>query len=525
MTHVVSVKPAGNFKIGNMNYPNFYDMTLSFPTESGLPFINTLTIPKLTTVSGEGSYAIKNSEVGRYVELTIAGHMLVIEKIQNRVGFIAPFEQRHYIAGIDMNNQIFVPCGLNVSSWLGSKKFEIKTYPKSYYQHGTGHMTYHLSVIPYTKRHDILSFTFPPNDTRIVNVMEPHKIEFVLGNSIFVLKSDLIDETQASSKSGNEQLGVIYNVFYNSAAHYRRLDAIIFLAGAQINITENVYVMYDVNSTEATIPEIIDKQPESEERKKQLQKEVSKDIDSAISYVYDISLISEDIQQVFTIAWANSRLDNKFQTLLYWNMQLPNDGRVFMEFCTIGHIQTSPSIPLNFTKSIEETPKDEFKLEMRFGNCANGETIKIKGNFTRNDDAKRMAMKSSLVDKCREEMKEGNFWLPTCQTANKLIRVKNHLMMSVDTNSDSFYTVANRLILMLRSLLPQENMQMFNPENDNKIVDIDIKMPPDNNNAQISVRTSMINVTFSLTDVFEKEPSFSIPHSLQKLVENSEGKL
>lgn len=471
---------------------------MAVPTESGLPFIYTLTIPKLTRVSGEGHYLMNNSSTGK---LTAAGHIIASEKIQSRIGFVAPFEHKHYIAGIDTNTQYFIPAGLSVK-YQGKKKFELNMLPDEYYKYGTGHSMIHHSVVPYTARHDILSFEHLPNETRLVNTKEPHKIEFSIGGSIFVAKSDNID-IEASKKEGIEAFGEIYNVFRNSGAHYRTFDAVFYLMAAQVNISFDTY-MYS-NSSDPEIPAIpatIDKRPDSEERKIQFLKEVSKDVNFATSYICDISILTEMNQQVYTVAVTNSHLDNKLQALFYYNMQSPDDENDLFEFCAIGYIQSSPNIPLNFGKAIEEIPKTEFKAEMRFRSCANGDAIRLKGNWTSSDDAKEMAIKSETTEKCRQEVKQGNIWLPNCQKASKLVRQKNHLMMSIDMeDSIDTYIIANGIIEQYKTYICKVNV-MPNSENANrKIIDVEIKI---NNDTEISLGFLEMNVSMCPINTFKE---------------------
>ncbi|XP_077269198.1 vitellogenin-1-like [Temnothorax americanus] len=511
--YLESLKTASDFESRNINYLYQYDMTLGFPTESGLPFMYTLTIPKLGRISSGKALTDKNASL----ELTVAGHILSSEKLQSRIGFVTPFEHRHYIAGIDINSQIFIPAGLSVKKSEKENKYQIEIHPREYYRYGTGHMAIHHSVVPYTASPIVLShMPVPPsNDTRLVNTKEPQEIEFALGSAIFAAKSDQFD-TETSKKMGIEALVDIAKVFRNSGAHYKKFDIIVYLTEAQVNITLDGSETFDFDSSEATIPATVDKQPESEARKAQFLKEVSKDVKSAVNYVYDLSILTEDNQHVLTLAGATSRVNDKHQVLLYWNIQSPSDGEVFLEFCTIGYQQSSRSVPLNFNKATEQMPKSEFKAEMR----DNEKTIRLKGNWTRTDDAKRMAMTSEIVENCKQEIKKGNIWTPTCKRASNLVNRKDHFMMSIDTDSEQIYTLANKIILFIKMFVSKGNMEMpfWGSANENTI-DMDIKMQPDNNDAKISLRTSKMDVEFSLKDISNKE--FNISNILDEDTDGS----
>ncbi|XP_011879024.1 PREDICTED: vitellogenin-1-like [Vollenhovia emeryi] len=506
--YIDSSKSSRNFESRNLNNLYYYDMTLGFPTESGLPFVYTLTLSQVSQIGGAESHAMRNSSTGDSLDLTVVGHMLNSAKLQSRIGFVAPFEHRHYIAGIDVNAEYYVPAGLRYTR--EGKKIVLQIQPEDYQYIGTGHGMIYYSVVPYTARHDILSFSnVPSNDKLVVNTKKPHEVGLVLDALMSVecvMKSDHINE-EASKKTGLSAAIEIADVFRKGGAYYRRFLAMFVLPTSQVNITFDTFrhTTYDVDANvEAVIPAIVDKQPESEVRRQQLLDEVNKDVDAAVSYVYDISILtSERINYVFTLALANNRANNKFQTLLYWNAQDPRSGKVSQEFCAIGNTKSSQITPLSFNKAIEKIPTNEFKIEVRLGNCTDGETIRLKGSLTRSGDFKERAMKSEVFKKCQEEIKQSNVWLPICQDASELIRQKDHLTMSID--SERFYVDANSFMLNIKRILNKDLEASSNTGlTEKNTIDVDIKVLSDNDTI-ISLRTADLGVTFSLLDVWEQK--------------------
>ncbi|XP_011879023.1 PREDICTED: vitellogenin-1-like [Vollenhovia emeryi] len=526
--YVESLKSSREFETGRLNYLYCYDTTLGFPTESGLPFSSTLAASQFIRIASAESHKNGISPTMNYTDSTVMGHIVYTEKIESRVGFVAPFEHRHYIAGIDINTEFFVPAGLRYIS--EGKKIVPNVLPKYYQYVRNGPSAVYHSVVPYTARHDILSFsTNPSSDTRVVNTKEPHTVEFSLDTLMSIqcsVKSDHIDE-ETSKKTGLEAAAEIINVFRKGGPYYRKFLALFDLHTLEVNITSDTFrqpyrmfdTMYDIDaSSEATIPAIMNKQPESEARREQFLREVNKDVDAAVSYVYDISILtSERINYVFTLALANNRANNKFQTLLYWNAQDPRSGEVSQEFCAIGNTKSSQITPLSFNKAIEKIPKNEFKIEVRFGNCTNGETIGLKGNLTRSNDFKERAMKSEIVKKCQEEIKQGNVWLPICRDASESIRQKDHLTMSIDSKRLS--VLASTYILNARK--KDQDLEDFpNTElTDENTVDVDMKALSDNNSI-ISLRA--MGFTFSVPDISDQKlNTIKILNKLFK--EDSEG--
>ncbi|XP_018374343.1 PREDICTED: vitellogenin-3-like [Trachymyrmex cornetzi] len=504
----------------NKNDVNHYDITLGFPTETGLPFIYTLAVPKITSINRGGSIKIKATQNDSFVELAGTGYIVSSEKIQSRIGFVTPFEHRHYIAGVDINTHIAIPVGLNFTTRCNST-FQLKLQP-----HNNPHsrmtitrLAIHHSVVPYTSRQDILQLLEFSNETRLVYTKEPNEIQISLGNLTLSARSDVID-SDMSQKKGLEGLINLSAIFYlNLGAHYRRFDATLYPVEAQINLTR--YVQRTNRSSEATIPAIIDKRPNSRERGAQFLDEltITKDnrSDNSVttSTMYDISVLANNNYYVLTFVLGESR--DKLQTLSYENVQ-SLDGEVFWEFCSVNSIVgLSQYNHLNVEKAIEKIPNYEFNAEMRHGSCANGETIKLKGNLSRTDDVLKKAMKSEIVEECRQQMKQGNIWLPTCQKANELIQQRDLLIMSLETNSNNLYSLANRMILMIKMMISDNNMKRPSMEGFNKYMDVEIKIPFDNNDVNISLNTLRADVSFSLSQLVEDPNVISPNYTLNKL--------
>ncbi|XP_025073621.1 vitellogenin-2-like [Pogonomyrmex barbatus] len=506
-TDMISWREPGSFGSKNINYLNNYEVMLGFPTESGLPFIYTLSLANLMRINGDASHNMKPDNI----EVTVAGHLLYKERIQSRIGVVTPFEHRHYIAGIDTNTQFFIPCSARVAM-IEAKRFELKIHPDEIYKYGTGHIGIHHSSHPYTARHDILEFqpVILSNDTRIMHTAEPHTINVAAGDVIIVATADDFDDSKDTSF---EEMQEIWNAFkFNSGgARYRNFSSIIFIRPAEVNITLHAMIInpdkLDLEPTEEAIPAITDKQTDSEERRDQFLREVSRDINSPVAYIFDLGFASESSKQVYTLATSQSNVDEKYQALFYWNIQTPEEGEVYAEVCGAGQLQVSPSNPLNFEKAIEQIPKDEFSAELRFGSCTNGERIKLKGNLTRTDRAKETAMKSEVIAKCRQEMAQGNKGLLACQEAIELLEERDRLMVSMEMKSNRLSMLVNNAIFSIKTILPDENVKMLSPGDvKENTIDMEINVPSKSNNGKISLRTSEVGVTFSLADAVKNIP-------------------
>ena len=184
----------------NGDYVNFnkltsYEVTLSFPTETGLPFVYTFKVPMLYKISGNRQLNIDGDmNVNAKAEL----RPVYSKKIQGRIGFVAPFVHQHYIAGIDVNFQTYTPVGLAVDINRAKKNMQLKVWPLK--EAGEARM-FHYSVIPYTSSHNILSRR-PLSSEKNTHMV--HTDEVKSTNRKFTLSDSATLKLEAESDKSND---------------------------------------------------------------------------------------------------------------------------------------------------------------------------------------------------------------------------------------------------------------------------------------------------------------------------------
>ncbi|XP_019887836.2 uncharacterized protein LOC105281428 [Ooceraea biroi] len=522
----------GLFQPKNINHLESFDITVGFPMESGMPFIYTFEAPRMMRLSGEGKFNIKPQE-GFTTNLNIAGHLVMAENILNRVGFMAPFEHHEYIAGVDEGWQLFLPIGFEVKFEPAQKNIQLKLHPDNYYKYGLDMITFGASIIPYTSSYDILQLqpVILDKGTKIAYSKKPQNIELKLIDNIHVMmSSDLIEEEENIDFESRYEL---LTRLVGDNANYKVLNIVLKSLPGEINVSFDV-VETDANSkgdheTWPTLPAMVDKQPDSEARRQQFLKEVSKDINSATNYIVDVDVSLPAVmrnREIFTIGISESNVDDKTRGLLFWK-QMPkseeNPESDAMELCAAGLMRSTRDILLDPEKALKRIPTDELNMEMQIGKtCEDGLQIRIEGNMTRSDDLKEVIMDSEQVEKCRHEMKRGNKGMRACQEVIALANMKDHGILSMDIKSELIRDMMNQLIQFAsQKLLSDESVEVVSSKNERKTIDLEVKLAPDFETAEATLRTAGVDIKFDPLDLSETALS-SVENKIDEWLEEEE---
>nr|XP_012221807.1 PREDICTED: uncharacterized protein LOC105671873 [Linepithema humile] len=496
-----------SFEFGDKTLVNSYDITLELPTESGLPFVYTLKMSELVRVSGKGTLDIKRSK-GFAIEANVErSNIVIIDKIESRIGFITPFEHRHYIAGIEGNMQLSLSKSFRVGWDSVKKNFQLELYPNKV----VDHFLFHYSIIPYITKYEILDFeSVVTNNKHLVHTKKPHEIKLAISDGITIkAKSDNFDRNASEEK--------IFEVYQQMAKFWSGYDSCYKMFDiSSENWTGKINATYDIveidtnNSdyqqswpSEVIVPSTMDKKPNSEIRRKQFLNEVSKGINSATAYILDIELdLPLPIRQALTFGIASSNVDEKAQALFYWNLQSRKeiDINLYVEACAAGQMRSSQNILLNFEKAIEQVPKNEIDVDLRFGNSyMDGERIRFKGYLSRSDDQKKIIRDSKIAEKCLREMRLDNKGLRACQRVTTLARWKDHLTVSMNVESDFFnFIVTKSIQFFIENIISDKRVNTIKPRNNiNGSMEAEIKIPLDIKKTEISLYTPDRDIMFS----------------------------
>ncbi|XP_012139918.2 vitellogenin [Megachile rotundata] len=480
--NMMSMKDGGYV---NLNKLMSYDVTLSFPTETGLPFVYTLRVPVLHKLIGTGQMKMDRE---RNVNVQSELRFTYSRKIQGIIGFVAPFEHQHYIAGVDANMQVYLPLKLSLEVNVPKTTLQLRIWPLKGEEKSR---LLHYSVVPYTSIRDILSLRPLQKDknTQLVHVNKDLK-----GSQSDKLKGIRVELEADSSDTEfwNMDMDKLRNMFpmYLGEDVYRKVDIFMNL-DREVKEPLTLLVSYGTMDVKpgsenlqqwtefAKAVEPSNKEANSEDRKKQFLKEAVKGIKLGKSWVVDLQLQIPDEDRsssAMTLAWSTSNAESKGRTLLFWRCNIPSK-EIKHEVCAASQFMNTPVVSLFFDKVIKAVPKTEFDIDIRYGKtCADNQQINVIGKATQSKEMKDEIMKSDVVKSCEKHLNHENKLLRVCQKAAALAMTLDEMDISVDIRSKPLRDLVAKNIHLPNQLgLTNANVDLTNPKNAGKDK-IDLKM-------------------------------------------------
>nr|XP_012221881.1 PREDICTED: vitellogenin-1-like [Linepithema humile] len=506
----------------HINRMDSYEESISFPTESGLPFTYNIEMPMLTRI-----HMNKRNEQGDKPNNKSTNgiiNVLVANKVQTRFGVVVSHVHQHCIAGVDRNSLVHIPIeyNINVESEKPSQIYELKMHVDPKVQSSPLRLAHH-NVVPFTAQLRMIELQPAIRNGMIPvrNSKEQKKSLVRVGDINIISESDNI-QVEPNLKSIFKRW---FSFFDNSILHYRNIEVFslnhLGIHGKDETI---VTVAYDESETQGdnnekhkngsrpsweiqdSHTELYDNLSNSVIRRRHLLKEVSKGMKSVKAYVYDVSAEIPwlDSRQVLTISVGHSNVERRSQFIIFWNSQ-SETGEVIHETQITGMVQSTQNDFLNYDKAAHQLPQDDFTMNMHVRkNHKKANKIQLKGRLLRSDRLTKTMMKSKTVQQCVNEMQLGRR-LQACQKAIDLALKKNLLQMSINMDSDDHNEIANMILGYFSEIIPNANIELANSRNSdlkNKI-NVEVKMSPSFENAQTTLETSQINLKFQLHDSSE----------------------
>lgn len=492
----------------HINHMESFEETVSFPTESGLPFTYSYEMPMLIRIN----FSKKQGSQSGSKTTTGTANVLYANKVQARFGFVLSHDHQHHIAGVDKNLFVHVPVeyNVNIESKQPSYGVEVKMHVDPEIKSSSLKIL-HRSVIPFTAQLNMLQLQpiSLSNTKRVISTNGVQKSSIRLGAMRIVYE---LDRQQTHFVPENIMEWV--TSLFDESVNYKMVEIQhLFENGDTLRDETTVSVAYDrsesrnndgqeKSSIHDTEIEITDKQPNSETRRKQLLQEVSKGLTSAQASVVDIGLEIPFLKsrQVLTIATAESNVERQMQYIVYVNQQ-SQTGEVLQEAMITGTVKSTQEDFLRYDKAIQSLPEDEFTIVARIGkNYRQANKIMLQGRLLQTASLKETLLKSKIVQQCLHEMQLGKGLKP-CQKAIEATLKKNLLQMSMKFDSEEQRELATTIINYLGQFIPGADVEFTNLRNDlkNKI-NLEVKMSPDYENMETTIKTSKMNVKFQLQD-------------------------
>lgn len=496
-------------KFMNVNMLESYDTVHSFPTETGLPFVYTFNVLKLTKASGTVQSQI-NSNFAFIANSNV--RLIFSKKLQGRVGFVTPFEHRHFISGIDSNLHVYAPLKISLDMNTPKGNMQWKVWPMKGEEKSR---LFHYSVVPYVSNHDILNLrplsmekgTRPiiPDDNTSLALPKndgPFRLNVETGETNedlweLVDTEKLIDHLVLPWTMDNERY-LKMDMYMNLEEEQK--DPVVFSMSYDSKVMTS-----DTDSgnwtPKMTAVEPTDKQANSKTRRQEMMKEAGRGIKSAKSYVVDVRMHipgESESETVLTFAWSDSNVERKGRLLGFWRIEMPRNN-VNYEVCIGSQTMISPETLLSYDEKMDEKPKIDFNMDIRYGkNCGNGERIDVNGKVSQSQRLKELTRATSIIKDCVEEMKRGNKILRTCQKAIILSMLLDELDISMEVPSDALIALYSQGLISLSEFDNLDvSVDLSNPKNaGKKKIDMRAKLNEYLDKADVVVNTPIMDAHF-----------------------------
>ncbi|XP_076766164.1 vitellogenin [Xylocopa sonorina] len=477
----------------NMNKLFCYDVTLAFPTETGLPFVYTLRVPILYKFSGTSRVHMNQYGLNG-LDAKSEFRLVYSQKIQGRIGFVTPFDHQHFVSGVDVNFQTYLPMKVAMDVNILKDNVQLKIWPLKGEE--TARLM-HYSVLPYTSKYDILSLR-PVMTDKNTHVIKPEEIETQtypeiidahvkvkieankLDEDFWNMDIDNIAARIASPWTTDEDKYCKVDVHAN--LNNDKKEPWIFTLAYDTLDAETKPETTQEWTRQAKAMEPTNKEANSADRRKQFMKEVARGIKLAKSHVVDVQFQVPDklkFNNVFTLAWSTSRAEKKSRSLLYWHLDTLFDTE--LEVCAASQLSTWPESVQFFDQAMKSKPKSEFNVNLRYGEtCSTGEQINIKGVTEQRDELRKAIKETPEAMECEEQMKQGNKILRACQQAVTLATMVDEIDVSVDFESQSTADLFQKLIDLIGN-------------SDYLDVDTDTSKPKNTGKKKIDIRARLSN--------------------------------
>lgn len=488
-----------------MNTIYNHDEILSFPTETGLPFVHTIQTPIVQKLIP------KNPKISldKDIEVETAIEMLFASRVQNRWGFTVPFEFQQYHAGIDRDFHTYLPAKLKIKKQLDRDhlQLQLRLNPALLQKNQQDHSLMYFSTVPFVIRHDVLDFEPLSRNSLLQGKIQETSKRDRFQTGIFQI---LIEGHEKLIQTPN--LSNILKLFSSASQgenSYKKIDVSVPTAIKGLHLS----VAHAKSNTNSPATQqlhlqkcaVTDRQPNSEARRKQFLTEVSKGLQSPHNHVWDIDVgyptnTSQKLtHQVVTIGVGHSNANKKYQTIFYWNIQPATSESVEYEICSTGIMELSRETPLDIERMLDKRKRDTFECSLQYGkNYVDGEKVHIKGNTLQSNDLKNTLRNNEIIKECLTNIKT-NKESQACQKATQLVRLKDRLNFSVATDSDAQTTMVEILFDLFSRVYNRIEEKIRPRANKKNIIDVEVKMSQDRDQTDVFVSGYDKDISLSLS--------------------------
>ncbi|CAG9759825.1 unnamed protein product [Ceutorhynchus assimilis] len=449
-----------NLKNGkHFNYVKFMqhkEMSLSFPTEMGIPFVYSYELPMLTKFQGKLK-AVATPKISRnnklqkpeQISAQIEASVTISGKAQSHLSFVTPFDHEIYMAGYDRNLLVHVPISAKVEIDAKNNEAKIEFEVR---EAGQESRIAHFGSYPYTSRSNIMTIkpvSQRPNTQLIKESLNQHRaFDILFGKKETGLafrawghhpqqSASLVQLAQTIQSEGF--LNAWDQLWDKDAMQYTEVN-IAFIPKKSTVRKIALRTRYDQDYKRQ--PEIKKEQDflklnelasktEPKQRQQEFMKHVGSGIKSAQLASADISIEVDGEKQhqyVLGLAYAKSNADPSSRVLAYYKNK-DQDKQACIE--VQAHIPNTNGLDL--TESLKTEPTAKYNVRVQHGQNGNDLTkISAKWELSRSHARKEyLVNQEPLYRECKKEMQERNFQLSACQNMTIRANFLDHIKYQI----------------------------------------------------------------------------------------------
>lgn len=431
-----------------------HEITISFPTETGLPLFSSYKAPIVMSIRADAKVKSNSgSQESSSKSLAASGKARIVVgmKVQERLGFVVPFENQEYVTGLDKNVQVHLPIQSEVE-WDNSQK-EVRVKVQVQPLEGSDEVkVLQFKTQPFTAKHDITNLEPLSKDqnTHILHKNKATKLSVELNDQNKGKRVEFTFERLMNEDNNQNAEKKMQNALESAQKMARSIASMVSPQpeetefekyslkvtprsdmSLEVRVSMDSLITENNNSQESSDSSLKAKAPRLEkdlgkrERKQKLLKEAAKNINSAEANAIDISVqYSEKVAMSLTAAIARSNVDEKSRVLVHAAANVKN-GRD-AEVSAALEMKAPNTLSLDYEETLKANPKREFDAEIRYGQRSaegeesNSKKIKIQGKAKQTESRKTEVRQSRDAQECsKEESRNGNKMSAACERANQ----------------------------------------------------------------------------------------------------------
>lgn len=458
---------------------NLADITVSFPSETGLAVTYKMDFPIVASVRGTLTI---NSNSWREANVKLDARPYADAKMLSSIGFVEPFSLQYFASGAENHMMASFPAIANVSYSIPDRTFasKITIVPSS---HSPKTVLGHLKTAPFTTAKPVSQFT-PLSEsihTKVVHVKQPEENEYKFGQDYFGMdlsfsvKSEYTFNDFASYYNRYRETGLISyptSLFQMHSLKYHTYQLHLDTASSQ---THFVYFKFAIDDTATNSPPRTPSEPLMEmARKASLVKlqQASRQVKSGEGYVVTVLAgLHGNYQRDYkmTIGQVHSPDSEETRTLLDYTCA--RCSRDYRKICVDSSIKfpPGPSMIESQQQILSSTSSFPARIDVKWGsNCETDKNIHIEGNFQHKPESIAAVRASKVAQQCARDERRGIKLSAACIEAKLQLAMYDKAVFKFKYNNLTpyFMNYTRRAEDLLKYILfPQLSIDDYNIHN------------------------------------------------------------